>query len=59
MKRGCAFTASARTIGDADFPADLRRLDVEVVEHLDVIAEEADGAEDGRVESVRRARARR
>ena len=48
MKRGCVFTASARAIGNADLAADLGRLDVEVVEHFDVVAEEADGAEHDR-----------
>ena len=44
---------------DAGSAAGVGRLDVEVVEHLHVIAEEADGAEDHRVETVRGARARR
>ena len=46
MKRGWTFTASARAIAMPSLPADGRRLDVEVVEHFDVIAEEADGAEE-------------
>ena len=42
MKRGWTFTAAARAIGKPIFAADLGRLDVEVVQHLDVIAEESD-----------------
>ena len=53
MNRGWSLTASARASGEADLVGRRPRFDIQIVQHLDVIGEEADRHQDRRLEAVR------